>query len=84
MFQSNGHINCEDADCKVCLADAFRLEKYLFEKTRTDRKYHDLLSEYRVWVDAHNIPAETEFGWPTVETYEHENIEAFINDFNKE
>ena len=77
------HINCQDTKCPVCLNDAVKLEKLLQEKTGTGNKY-DLLGKYHKWLADNGIPNETEWGWPSVETYDDDNIERFCEGFKKE
>ena len=69
------HPNCKNSDCGICLDDAIALERHLIQ--RTGDTYHDLLGEYRTWLDKRGITAETEYGWPTEQAYDDENINAF-------
>ena len=74
------HIDCQDARCRVCLDDAFRLEKRLEDEMGTGNRI-DVLGRYRRWMDDKDIPAETEWGWSTSEVYQEENIKAFVRDW---
>ncbi len=62
----------------MCLEDHIALGEYLEERTHL---FHvDHLGRYRGWIDKHGIPAETEWGWATAETFDEENIEAYIKE----
>jgi len=72
------HPNCKQDRCKTCLEDATTLTDYLFERTGLQRRFHDMLGEYRRWLDINEIPAESPTGWPMPEVYQRENVDAFV------
>lgn len=76
------HKSCQDTKCKICLADALLLEYRLKEQTGTGNKY-DLLGKYHKWLGDNGMATETEFGWPSEETYKEENINSFCSQLTK-
>ena len=76
------HSNCNIRRCRTCLDDASNLEKYLHYQIDRKRK-HDVLGEYRFWLDKKEIESENEHGWILPSAYKKENIMGFIKDFRK-
>ena len=72
------HPNCENQRCAVCLEDAAALGQHLIKLTGDT--YHDLLGEYHTWLSKHDIPPQTEHGWPTEQAYDDANINAFADE----
>jgi len=72
------HILCDKDRCEVCLNDCVALTDYLFERTGLQRQFHDMLGEYRTWLDKNHIPAESEYGWPRPQVFDAKNVDAFI------
>lgn len=72
------HLKCDRDRCSVCLEDCIALTDYLFERTGLQRQFHDMLGEYRTWLDRNHIPAESKYGWPLPAVFDSKNIEAFI------
>jgi len=71
------HPNCQSNNCIVCLKDHRALEHILWKKIGMNTSIHDVLYEYRSWLDRHKIPSHTEWGWASVETFRDSNIEQF-------
>ena len=69
------HQNCKDAECEICFEDAKLLEQAV--KERMGNLCTDYLVEYRKFLDDHDIPTETEHGWPTAECFDERNLNAF-------
>jgi len=82
LIPTQHHPDCKDTRCLVCLADCDALTDYLFERTNLPRHRFDMLGEYRLWLDQHEIPAESKSGWALPSVFEEVNIEAFIADMN--
>ncbi len=72
------HPFCPVDRCSVCLDDCEDLAQYLYLVTGAERKNTDILNDYRIWLDKHNIPAETKFGWPRPEVFDAGNINAYV------
>lgn len=72
------HRDCSDDRCTKCLEDAQLLTDYLFERTGLVPRFHDILGEYRTWLDKNNIDAESRYGWPLAAVYAPKNVEGFI------
>ena len=75
-YPEQRHPNCTNDRCKTCLQDADNLMIYL--EGATGDTWHDLLGKYRSWLDNNDIYAETEHGWPSINVYLPENIDAFV------
>lgn len=73
------HINCKDTKCQICFDDATNLETFLTEKTGNDKVDH--MGKYHKWLTDNGITAETEYGWPSEETYSDDNIERYVRWF---
>jgi len=71
---------CSIDRCETCLADCIALTDYLFERTGLLRQFHDMLGEYRAFLDKQHIPAESKYGWPLPAVFDANNVEAFISD----
>jgi len=54
------------------------LARYLFEQTDAPRATTDILQEYRNWLDANGIPAETEHGWATSNAFGEAVLSRFL------
>lgn len=76
------HPTCDGDRCETCLNDCIALTDYLFERTGLQRQFHDMLGEYRSWLDREGIPAESKHGWPMPQVFKQENVEAFITHCN--
>jgi hypothetical protein len=74
------HPHCKIDRCQICLADCEALTDYLLDRTQLSRHRFDILGEYRLWLDQHEIPAESPSGWPLPAVFDAENIKAFIAD----
>ena len=72
------HGACQKDRCSVCLEDCQALTDYLLERTGLQRQFHDMLREYRTWLERNGIPAESKYGWPLPAVYASANVEAFI------
>lgn len=70
------HENCDNYECKVCLADHSALAEYFQYRLKNAKE--DWLMQYRRWLDANEIPAETN-GWASKEAFAKENVDAFID-----
>lgn len=72
------HPNCALPKCEICMADHVALQAELEKRTSDTRTDH--LGKYHLWLSRHGIPPETEFGWATPETFDDENIAAYVAD----
>lgn len=82
-FPNLTHPNCRNIDCGVCFKDHTKLQKKLEELTG-DNKAYDHLGKYHKWLSDNGINPETEWGWATPESFEEENILAYVKWFKKE
>ncbi len=57
-----------------------RLDAALPEWNRLLPGIADILQRYRAWLDANDVPAEDESGWPSVEAIDQENVTAFARE----
>jgi hypothetical protein len=73
------HINCQNADCRICMEDHLSLDSLLSELTHNYEVDH--LGRYHSWLSKHGIKPETEWGWATEESFDAENIKKYVNDF---
>ena len=69
------HAECQDTHCSVCLEDALALGDELRRRIGGNC---DLLGAYHGWLAANGIPNETEWGWVSPESYDENNIAAFV------
>ena len=74
------HPMCKLSRCETCLTDHIALEKEL--KRRCGGGNFDWLSKYHKFMKSRPGGAETEFGWATPESFEEENIQAFVDEWN--
>src|SRR3990167_2068802 len=74
------HHNCRDSYCLFCMRDCQKLEEQLKVVTGTGNLY-DLLGRYHKWLSSNGIPAETEWGWFSPESFDDTNIERFCTKF---
>ena len=72
------HPYCKVDRCEICLEDCLALNDYLFERTGLQRRFHDMLGEYRAWLDSYGILAESPSGWALPTVFQEKNVEAFI------
>ncbi len=73
------HINCQNADCRICMEDHNSLENLLTELTHNSQVDH--LGHYHSWLSKHGINPETQWGWATQEAFDSENIKKYVDDF---
>jgi hypothetical protein len=77
------HINCEDVDCRTCLADHLALGEELARLTNNQREDH--LGRYEMFLrKILKIETQTEWGWATQESFDEKNIEQYVNYILKE
>jgi hypothetical protein len=58
------------------MEDHEALEALLIKRTGNDAIDH--LGHYHRWLSEHNIEPETEYGWATPESFEQNNINAYV------
>jgi len=71
------HPNCRDNRCSTCLSDHLKLGKLLDNFCKTDNRI-DHLGKIHLWMSKNNQQPETEYGWATPETFDMDNINAYI------
>ena len=76
------HINCQDSKCHICLRDHLDLAELLDNLCNTDNRI-DHLGKLHLWMSKNGYVTETEWGWATPETFEKDNIEAYVNAYKK-
>lgn len=74
------HINCKLHGCEICLDDCKDLASHLETLTGISSEFVDHLQKYREYLDEQNIKAESDFGWPTAEVFDSDNISRYVND----
>lgn len=73
------HKNCENADCKVCLADHIALGGYLQRACGYKTGSIDFLGRYRGFMDKRlGRSSETEHGWGDPAIFKTSHIDAFV------
>ncbi len=70
------HPDCADDDCPTCLEDHEALADYVRAQMGCAG---DWLRLYRLWLDAHDIPAEVN-GWASRQAFDAGNIKAFLDE----
>lgn len=70
------HENCQIARCETCMEDHELLGQKLAALTRDYNTDH--LGRYHLWLTQNNIPAETTFGWASAESFDEDNIYAYV------
>ena len=75
------HPDCEVAPCETCLRDHLALADYLYQETGADRRHHDIGGEYVTWLERNSIPAQTEHGWGTSESFREDVVARFVSEW---
>lgn len=74
------HPMCKHFRCEVCMEDHMALERLLRERCGGGNA--DWLSKYHTFMKSRpGGGAETVHGWATPESFEEENIAAFVADW---
>jgi hypothetical protein len=60
------------------MEDHEQLQQILEERTGIDTIDH--LGQYHSWLSKHGISPETEYGWATPESFDEENINAYVEE----
>lgn len=74
------HPNCRVSQCETCMTDHLTLEQEL--RRRCGGANFDWLSKYHTFMQSRRGGAETEYGWATPESFDEENIQAFVDWWN--
>ena len=74
------HPYCQNTECHVCFREHIMLGDYLDEKCETNNNI-DHLGKYHKWMSDNGFVPETEYGWASPETFNDNNIEAYIKNY---
>ena len=77
------HTDCPNHKCELCMDEHLKLGRYLDVLCGTKNRI-DHLGKIHLWMSKNGKEPETEYGWASSETFEPENISAYVEAFSND